>query len=244
MGAESYATDPVTGIYYLAAPYVTAADSLSTLSWPAWNVDAVKGGGPTGQLPLDTPQIENWLTPDHQIFGPEIGWARQEFADTGQPISIVKATLGGSSLAVNWNPDEPAGIFLAMVADVEATMAHDAKKGRLDTIGAIAWYQGETDAESPSMADAYQWNLTAFILALRTDLPMNAATPIVLVKESLASLTSMWESNSECSVEPCATVEQGDAEVRSADDWVAGNPPCGRDRLTRTTAMDWPMRSI
>ena len=103
-----------------------------------------------------------------------------------------------------------------MVDDVEITMAQAAKTGVLDTIGAVAWYQGETDAVNPSMEDAYQSNLTALISALRTELPMNAATPIVLVKESLASLTSMWESNSECSVEPCAAAEQGDAEVRSA----------------------------
>jgi hypothetical protein len=111
-----------------------------------------------------------------------------------------------------------------MITTVTSTMAADARQGQLDTIGAFAWYQGESDAEDPTMAPDYQTNLSAFIIALRSDLPADPTTPIVLVKESLASLISFWETFGSCgTTENCTSVAVGDAEVRAADDWAGAN---------------------
>ena len=224
-GAQSYAVDAATGINYLAAPYTDGADTTSTIGWMPWLVNPVKGHEETGQVALDTPQLEIGSNgkPVH-IFGPEIGWARQIYADTGQSVSVIKTAFPNTSLAGYWLPSIPGGLFSQMITTVTSTMAADARQGQLDTIGAFAWYQGESDAEDPTMAPDYQTNLSAFIIALRSDLPADPTTPIVLVKESLASLISFWETFGSCgTTENCTSVAVGDAEVRAADDWAGAN---------------------
>ena len=57
-GWESYAIDPTTHVNYLAPPYANAADARSTISWMPWTgYPRATGGGATGQVPLDTPQL-------------------------------------------------------------------------------------------------------------------------------------------------------------------------------------------
>ena len=73
IGAESFATDPVTGIGLSRPRPPHHCRFPVDVGWLPWNVDAPKHQGKTDQVKLDTPQIENWLTPDHQIFGPESG---------------------------------------------------------------------------------------------------------------------------------------------------------------------------
>jgi hypothetical protein len=226
-GAQSYAIDPTTNINYLAAPYTNDADVYSTVSWMPWLVGPVKGHKKTGQVGLDTAQFEADANGNPvQIFGPEIGWARQVYADTGQPVSIIKAAFPNTSLAAYWSPSIQNGIFSQMVTKVTTTMAADAKSGQLDTIGAIAWYQGESDASDPTMAAAYQTNLNAFIVALRSQLPADPTAPIVLVKESLASLIASWQAFGMCGTSvDCVATATGDTEVRASDDWAAANLP-------------------
>jgi len=222
MGAQSFAVDPTTGTDYLIAPYVNGADATSTVSWMPWGVDPAPVHTRSGQVPLDSPQL---LTGSGlQIFGPEIGWARAIYADTGESVSIVKAAYPNTSLQGDWLPSIADGNFSQMVTKILSTMAADAHHGQLDTIGAIAWYQGEADATDPKMAADYQTNLTTFIQALRSDLPAEETTPIVLVKESLASLLGTWQSAGSCGTTvDCAAIAVGDGEVRAADDWAAAN---------------------
>ena len=221
-GSRSYAVNPRTGVNYLAAPYANGADATSTISWMPWGVYPVKGHMKGGQVALDTPQL--WIVstgkPD-QIFGPEIGWARQIWADIGQPVSVIKAASPGSPIS-RWRPSTPGGIFSRMMAKIRSTMAADARHGQLDTVGAVAWYQGESDAVSPTMAAHYQAKLRTFIRGLRSHLPANPTIPIVLVKESLASLLSSWKASGSCG-KICPAVAAGDAKVRAADDWAAAN---------------------
>ncbi len=220
-GARSYAVDPKTRVNYLAAPYANGADATSTVSWLPWGVYPVKGHR-AAQVALDTPQL--WVVstgkPD-QIFGPEIGWARQLWADIGQPVSVIKAASPGSPISL-WRPSTRGGLFSQMMANIRSTMAADARHGQLDTIGAVAWYQGESDAVSPTAAAHYRAKLRAFIRGLRSHLPANPTIPIVLVKESLASLLSSWKASGSCG-ENCRAVAAGDAKVRAADDWAAAN---------------------
>jgi hypothetical protein len=241
MGAESYPVDPTTGVNYLAPPYTNGADSLSTLSWYPWLVAPPKHPGKTGQVPLDTAQ---WLSPigapKVQIFGPEIGWARQVYSDTGQAVSIVKVAAIGS-LTVDWNPATPSNDFSVLLYRAISTMTDDAKSGQLDTIGAVAWYQGESDASTPADAAAYRANLTAFVTAFRADLPMDPAVPVVLVKESMAGYLGFVQDTGGCATSvDCAALQLGDSEVRSADDWVAGNLP----HVTAVDTVDLPRTGV
>jgi len=223
-GAESYAIDPTTGIDYLKAPHTNGADMVSTIGWLPWLVNPQKGHTRDGQVPLDSPQTLIGSTGRAvQIFGPEIGWARQVYVDTGLPVSVVKAAFPATSLP-QWLPSATSNLFQQMVTRVTSTMAADAKAGQLDTIGAFAFYQGEGDAGAPLSAASYSANLDAFIAGLRADLPANGSAPIVLVKESFAELISTWQANGSCGTTVnCTAASTGDAWVRAADDWATAN---------------------
>ena len=221
LGATSYAVDPTTGVNYFGHPYSNAADTKSSITWAGW-LQLAPPATPGDVVPLDTPQIlQNTTT---QTFGPEIGLARQLWSDTAQAVTIVKIAVSDTSITV-WNPATPDGLFDDMLYMVDATMATDAARGQLDTIGGIYWYQGETDVLDPSLYPAYQTNLTAFIGALRSELPVNASAPIVLVKESLAAAIANQQNTGACTPQVCATLTAGDTAVRAADDWAAANLP-------------------
>ena len=224
-GWESYATDPTSGIDYLAAPYSNEADLSSTLSWmPSDGLPAATGGGPTGQVPLDTPQeLFNSSGGSNAIFGPEIGWARQTYANTGQALSVVKAAFAGASLAEDWNPTIRSGDYANMIAKISSTMSADAGAGQLDTIAGIAWYQGERDAQHLGMAAHYRSNLIALIAALRSDLPMDPTVAIVLVKESLAPGSRL--STDQALVRPQRSARPGLRAIPRFGPPTTGQPP-------------------
>jgi hypothetical protein len=136
------------------------------------------------------------------VFGPEIELARMIYADTGQSVSIVKDSIPGSSLAVDWRGLEYVDAMLDLVRN---TINADARAGYADTVAALYWYQGESDATVPAWAIAYRRNLEAFIAGLRSK-PLMASVPVVLVKESVI-----------CPL--CV----GNTQVRRADDCVAAH---------------------
>jgi hypothetical protein len=75
------------------------------------------------------------------------------------------------------------------------------------------------------VADAYQTNLSTLTSTLRDDLPMDPSTPIVLAKESLAAWLGFAAYSGLCPKVDCTAIDQGDGEVRAADDWVAAKLP-------------------
>jgi hypothetical protein len=210
-GLGSFVVDPATRTNYFAAPYTNSADARSKIEWEQ---SYISPGFSGGEEPLDTAQdlLPATILGYARVFGPEIGLARTIYADTGQPVTIVKVAFGATSLAYNWNATRSNGLFVYMVHTVEAVIAQDAQRGQTDTIGGFYWVQGENDAVTPSDASAYQANLTTFVTTLRLALPMPTA-PIVLAKTS--------------------TTFPGNDEVRAADDWVATNFP---DVVTVDTA--------
>jgi hypothetical protein len=171
---------------------------------------------------LDSPQISSIATPV-QIFGPEIGIARRVWTDIQQPVTIVKVTYPGSDLATDWQPN--GDLFNDLVTMVRSTMAFDAASKTLDTIGAFYWYQGEADAGVPAEASAYQSNLSAFIGAVRSQLPMAPTAPFALVKESGDADIAHEQATGTCPPDNCASQILGNAEVREAEDWAVSNLP-------------------
>ena len=226
-GWESYATDPTTGTNYMSSPYTNGADTHDLITWAPWRVLPSGSSMPTS---LDSPQNRGTARVPVDIFGPEIGLARQLWTDKQLPVTVVKAAYPGTFLDGNWTPSTPklslptaTGLFPGMVALVKQTMTNDAKYGQLDTIGGFYWYQGEADSAWSVTAPLYQANLTAFIGALRADLPMAPNAPVALVKEDMTS----WWNAMESSITPAAYASDmaGNAEVRAADDAVAASLP-------------------
>ena len=225
-GYESYALDPVTGINYMAAPYVNGADSRDLITWLPWSQLPGLGGTP---VPLDTPQQAVYSGGTFTIFGPEIGLARQLWTDKGRAVTIIKAAYTGTSLAVNWKPTRtgtaPLGLFSSTVAKVIATMTADAKAGQFDVVGGIYWYQGESDAGKAGWAAKYQANLTALIQAFRADLPMSPTAPIALVKTDTSAYWPYLATTVKLSAHKLQTYLNSNTTVRAADDWAAANLP-------------------
>jgi hypothetical protein len=108
---------------------------------------------------------------DVQHFGPEVSFgARLHALSPGDDIYLVKSAIGGTSLAVDWNPDGSGPRYNALKAAVSAAMSQLRSEGRSPVIAGMAWMQGEQDTATAEMASAYAANLTTFITRVRTDL--------------------------------------------------------------------------
>jgi len=97
-------------------------------------------------------------------IGPELSFAKELSAKLDNPIGIIKYAGGGTTLAKNWNPDEPNSAYATLVKIVNA-----AQKNRDIEIVAMLWMQGESDARDKEMANAYAANLSQFIQRVRKD---------------------------------------------------------------------------
>jgi hypothetical protein len=216
-GWQSFVTDPITGIDYLAAPYTNGADSHDLITWEPWWVYPAPGTGPVA---LDTPQVCS-IGPVNTVFGPEIGLARQLWTDTGRSATIVKATYAGSDLASNWGPSLHGGLFDSTVSDVTGLMATDAAAGQFDVLGGFFSVMGESDAAFPDTAAAYHQNLKQFVLALRAQLPMANTAPIVLSNEDISAYLVYLEAQGELTATQVSLLQAQNATVRAANDWAA-----------------------
>lgn len=105
-------------------------------------------------------------------FGPEIGLARELRAREGKSPAIIKAAFSGTSLAEDWDPDDPGAggsCYRALVETVKnATAAAKTRQIEL-RFRALLWVQGESDA-TPAHAPLYAKNLTRMLGRLRGDL--------------------------------------------------------------------------
>jgi hypothetical protein len=218
-GAQSYAINSSTKTNYFADRWRNGADGSDQLAWEPW---LVKPQRTKGWVSLDAPQISAF-TPSsgRQIFGPEIGLARQLWADDGTSVSIIKAAYPGSSLAIDWSPTRKNGYFHQMVEFVRTVMSNDAVGGRFDVLGALYWYQGETDIVSLNWATAYQNNLSKFLAAAAKQLPFMNGLNVIIAKESQAAYIAWLRAQGPCP--NCAAYLEGDTDVRAADDAVVAS---------------------
>lgn len=87
----------------------------------------------------------------------------------GTQVAEVKYSLGGTSLAVDWNPDNPAGykLYPSMVTAVNTAVSALQAQNPSKTvkIKGFFWMQGESDTDGT----LYQTNLTNLISHVRAD---------------------------------------------------------------------------
>lgn len=86
-------------------------------------------------------------------------------------FSLVKFSIGGTSLAVNWLP---TGTYPTVGPNLFTMMKTYFQQAEIDLGGYIAgfvWIQGENDGTDSAQAAAYETNLTALIAALRVTWP-------------------------------------------------------------------------
>lgn len=113
-------------------------------------------------------------------FGPEIGMARMLSRSRARPLAIIKVAFSGTHVAGDWNPqfsdndssadsqDLRGACYRSLVSEVRQALK-TLSETRSPRVIAIAWVQGESDA-NPSRVNDYQQNITRMITSLRNDL--------------------------------------------------------------------------
>ena len=97
-------------------------------------------------------------------FGPEVSCGLALAKALGEPVGMIKHSVGGTNLANQWNPENAKSLYHGLKAKVEAA----AKSRAIDVVG-MFWMQGESDATNLKMAEPYAKNLDAFIARCRED---------------------------------------------------------------------------
>ena len=115
-------------------------------------------------------------------FGPEITFGRT-LADAmpEENVALIKHARGATTLAVDWDPENPNGLYDGLIADVNASMAEVTSQNPDGELAGMIWMQGESDAFTLEYAQAYETNLREFIESVREDVGV-ADLPFVIGK--------------------------------------------------------------
>ena len=106
------------------------------------------------------------------LVGPELSFARRVAEETRAPIAIIKCAAGGTTLGGDWNPDDPSGfkLYLLALRLVQSSLAELDRKGVAYRIEGFMWHQGENDMFSKEFKPKYGENLNNFVAKWRRDL--------------------------------------------------------------------------
>ncbi len=117
---------------------------------------------------------EGWvdLQPVKGMVGPELSFAKCVGDHISDPIAIIKVAAGGTTLAVDWNPENPGGFELYPLAlgHVKSALAALDGQGVRYRLEGFMWHQGENDMFSDEGKANYASNLAGFMARWRKDL--------------------------------------------------------------------------
>ncbi|MDB9314586.1 sialate O-acetylesterase [Spirulina sp. CS-785/01] len=103
-------------------------------------------------------------------FGPEITLGQTIARRLQQPVAIVKYAVEGSTLAEDWNPENPDSLYYAMRDRAYQAIGQlSLQTPQPVQIAGFFWMQGESDAKDEDMAQQYEANLSTLITQLRQD---------------------------------------------------------------------------
>ena len=102
---------------------------------------------------------------------PWLAFAKMVKRNTGMPIGMIQASLGGSGLA-SWNPLENGYLYRSMIQRVKATGSG---------VRGVLWYQGCSDSNTTETSETYQKRFMDFVDHTRRDLD-SPALPVFTVQ--------------------------------------------------------------
>lgn len=108
-----------------------------------------------------------------QSFGPEVTFARRVKQQVRAPIAIIKSAVGGTTVAVDWNPDAPdkgQKLYPRTLRLIRESLAELDRRGVRYRLEGVMWHQGENDMLDRNLYKQYADNLTKLITQLRLDL--------------------------------------------------------------------------
>lgn len=147
-------------------------------------------------------------------FGPELGFSDtvKAIVDGGgnstydKPIAIMKFAKGATSLYSDW--DAPSGdCYTAMVQDIPNAKFDLGQANYKFNIRGMIWYQGESDAGSQAVAEAYETNLNTLFADIR-DRFDKPELPIVICKVA-------YETSPPAYIDTVRTAQQNVADADS-----------------------------
>lgn len=112
-------------------------------------------------------------------FGPEVVFARL-MAEGGRNIAIFKYSLGSTSLANDWKAPGKGGMYDRMLAELRKSVKLLQEQGHKVAFKGFVWIQGESDAQTKELADAYEARLKLLIDDFRRQAANDATLPFIL----------------------------------------------------------------
>ncbi len=108
------------------------------------------------------------------LIGPEYGFGLVAGSQLADKVLIIKYSVGGLSLAVNYRPPSSGGTvgpyysgLIARVNNVIANLSPADKAGGYEVVG-FGWHQGYNDRINPAYAAEYESNMVNLIKDIRT----------------------------------------------------------------------------
>jgi len=102
-------------------------------------------------------------------FGPEIKLGRGLADALNDDVAVVKFAINATSLAQDWNPDDPESLYAELTGIVANALAELADMGLTPQVSGFFWMQGEWDCFTEQDALAYDENLTHLIDVVREE---------------------------------------------------------------------------
>ncbi len=159
--------------------------------------------GDATYYPKDSEQLDQsirfyWVTPKHSSsggewtslkaqggrfknghFGLEVTFARS-LRKVGYNPAIFKYSLGGTSLAGDWKGPGDGKMYDQMIKEFDKALLLLRNQGHKVKIRGFIWIQGESDADTPSMANAYKGRLNTLIDDIRRNVAKNPQLAVIL----------------------------------------------------------------
>ena len=112
-------------------------------------------------------------------FGPEVSFARALLRANMVP-AVFKYSSGGSSIKNDWKAPGQNGLYDDMVRNLYKAIHELRNQGHIVVPRAFVWIQGESDADSPQLANEYYWRLKKLLLHLRASVLKVPNLPVIL----------------------------------------------------------------
>lgn len=112
-------------------------------------------------------------------FGLEVTFARS-LKNAGYNPAIFKYSLGSTSIAKNWKGPGDGKMYDQMIKEFGQALSLLTKEGHKVNIRGFVWIQGESDAQTTAMAEAYKGGLKTLIGDLRKNVTKRSELPVIL----------------------------------------------------------------
>lgn len=148
-----------------------------------WNGSAFTDYHPRNAAGLD------WGT-FNSGWSAEMQYARKyRVANPGRRLYIVKYTARGTQLVSSgsnavwdWSVNSPGELFSGTATEIGKALTALRNAGYAPRVRMVCWMQGENDAASSALANAYGGELTSFIAGIRTSWGFDASTRLAIAR--------------------------------------------------------------